>query len=244
MCILGHITSFSSVPTPRLGVSQSGAVSQCVSVSLVPSHRTPEEWRGAGAVLVRAAGEQPSLPALQRGIHTRWRAKRCVKLLLSRSKLRRARQPLQPNRGGGNRALALPFISIGKASVGCTLPAADRGGECAAPFAWIFFYPVASPAGRQWWAGEAVPVITSGPAAGKSFFIMYLSEVTCKLLKQASSNAVLLVCVVKTPGTAGWAVSVVQALVGCGEPCPLSPPGTHVSCGVAKEKLLVYKGDF
>lgn len=46
-------------------------------------------------------------------------------------------------------------------------------------------------------ATEAVPVITSGPAAGKSFFVMQLTKVIYELQNRASSNAVLLVHVEK-----------------------------------------------
>lgn len=52
-CVLGHVTCFSGVLTPWWV-----SVGRCVSV---PSHRSPEEGRGAGAMLARAVGNSPSL---------------------------------------------------------------------------------------------------------------------------------------------------------------------------------------
>lgn len=90
---------------------------------------------------------------------------------------RRALLLLQLNQGGGNTALTLPFISMGKMSLKCSVPTADQGEKHTTPFASVFFYPVASPDASYPWAGEPCArggkkcVCQEEGRAGKSCFM-------------------------------------------------------------------------
>lgn len=103
-------------------------------------------WWLRCALLVRAAegGRHLSLPALHQKsgnstqIMESKEASEAALLPEQIKVLQRAQQLLQPNWGGGIGALALPFISMGKMSLVCSLPTADQGEKCTAPSACVF----------------------------------------------------------------------------------------------------------
>lgn len=93
------------------------------------------------------------------------------------------------------------------------------------------------------------------PDAGKNFFMIHLSKVICKLWKKALVNAVLLMPFAKlhvkhqhswfSSFCALWCSGTAWILGGLWENLSAqSPSNTHMNCGIAKEELLVYGGDF
>lgn len=152
--------------------------------------------------------------------------------------------------------------------VACSLPTADWGGECTAPFACLSccFTSWQLVTGRwalcQGWA--ALPLHLEGCLLLQCVRRRTLLQVRtssqyicliCRLQKKASVNAVLLMlvaklhikpqhswfscfCALRCPG-------IVWMLGGLWENLSAQPPSnTHMSLGIEKEEYLVYEGDF
>lgn len=161
-----------SIPTARLRFSPMSAL-----LPRTEGHVQEEEpWRRAreagGCASVRAAewGRssccQPITSSLRIG-RKLWRTKRYLELLSCLSTSKCPRKPgscCSPTKEK-KMVPSLPFISMGKGSTVCSLPAAARGGKHAAPFAWVFLILVLHQLAANDGQVSLVPGAGSSPAS-------------------------------------------------------------------------------